>query len=129
MITLDHTVLRVRDLEASIRFYQDVLGFKHEGRLDPLEIIRVHEGFTIDLVESDPTDPIHYAFCMGRQSFNEVYARLKRLNIPFGNGPHTRDNGQPPAKWAGAKGMADALYFDDPSGHIIEIRTYEADET
>lgn len=34
MITLDHTVLRVRDLEESIRFYQDVLGFKHEGQLD-----------------------------------------------------------------------------------------------
>ena len=35
MITLDHTVLRVRDLDESIRFYQDVLGFKHEGKLDP----------------------------------------------------------------------------------------------
>lgn len=35
MITLDHTVLRVRDLDESIRFYQDVLGVKHEGKLDP----------------------------------------------------------------------------------------------
>jgi glyoxylase I family protein len=56
MITLDHTILRVRDLEKSIRFYQEVLGFKHEGKLDRFEIIRVHDGFTIDLVESDPKD-------------------------------------------------------------------------
>jgi len=129
MIILDHTILHVGDLKKSIRFYHEILGFKHEGRLDPFEIIRVHEGFTIDLVESDPKEPIHYAFSMGRTSFNEIYGRLKRLRVPFGNGPHSRDNGQPPAKWAGAKGMADALYFDDPSGHIIEIRTYEAGAT
>jgi glyoxylase I family protein len=113
-------------LEKSIRFYQEVLGFKHEGKLDRFEIIRVHDGFTIDLVESDPKDQIHYVFCMGRKTFNEIYARLKSLNIPFGNGPYSRDNGQPPVKWPDAKGIADALYFDDPSGHIIEIRTYEA---
>ncbi len=125
MITLDHTVLRVRDLEASIRFYRDVLGFKHEGKLDPFEVMRVHAGFTIDLVESDPEEPIHYAFSMERPLFNDIHVRLQRLNIPFGNGPHSRENGEPPAKWAGARGMADALYFDDPSGHIIEIRTYD----
>ena len=50
IITLDHTVLNVRDLGKSIRFYQEVLGFKHEGRLDRFESIRVHDGFTIDLV-------------------------------------------------------------------------------
>lgn len=91
--------------------------------------MRVNNGFTIDLVESDPKDPIHYAFCMARKSFGEIHAHLKRLHIPFGNGPHSRDNGLPPAKWAGAKGIADALYFDDPSGHIIEIRTYDTYET
>ncbi|MGH8589490.1 MAG: VOC family protein [Gammaproteobacteria bacterium] len=88
MITLDHTILHVRDLERSIHFYHEVLGFKHEGRLDPFEIIRVHEGLTIDLVESDPKDRIHYAFSMGRTAFNEIYARLKRLHVSFGNGPH-----------------------------------------
>jgi glyoxylase I family protein len=105
MITLDHTILRVRDLEKSIRFYQEVLGFKHEGKLDRFEIIRVHDGFTIDLVESDPKDQVHYAFCMGRKSFNEIHARLKSLNIPFGSGPHSKitgslqQNGPVPKVW------------------------------
>jgi glyoxalase/bleomycin resistance protein/dioxygenase superfamily protein len=48
--TSSNSFLRVRDLEKSIRFYQDVLGFKHEGKLDRFEIIRVHDGFTIDLI-------------------------------------------------------------------------------
>ena len=38
-----------------------VLGFKQEGNLDRFEIIRVHDGFTIDLVESNPKNQIHYA--------------------------------------------------------------------
>jgi len=129
MITLDHTVLRVRDARESVRFFQEVLGFEHEGKLDPFEIMRVNEGLTLDLIEEEPTGQIHYAFCMGRQSFNEIHARLKSLNVPFGNAPHSRGNDQLPAKWPGAQGMADALYFNDPSGHILEIRTYEMDET
>jgi len=46
---------------SSWNFYPEGLGFKHEGKLDRFEIIRVHDGFTIDLVQSNPKDRIHYA--------------------------------------------------------------------
>lgn len=124
MISLDHTILRVRNQAESIRFYQQVLGLKHEGSAGPFEILRVHEGLTIDLIQQIPQDRIHLAFCLERASFKAVHSRLLQLNVPFGNGPHERNRGTP-VKWIGARGLADALYFDDPDEHIIEIRTYE----
>jgi glyoxylase I family protein len=128
MISLDHMILRVRNQAESVRFYQQILAFKHEGRADPFDILRVHEGFTLDLMEQVPQDQVHLAFCLERAAFEAVHRRLIQLNIPFGNGPFDRTGG-PAAKSLGARGMADALYFYDPDAHNIEIRTYESART
>jgi glyoxylase I family protein len=128
MISLDHMILRVRNQAESVRFYQQILAFKHEGRADPFDILRVHEGFTLDLIEQVPQDQVHLAFCLERAAFEAVHRRLIQLNIPFGNGPFDRTGG-PGAKSLGARGMADALYFYDPDAHNIEIRSYESART
>lgn len=125
MISLDHMILRVRDRARSVGFYRQILAFKHEGTAGPFDILRVHEGFTLDLMEQAPQDPVHLAFCLERAAFEAAHRRLIQLRIPFGNGPFDR-NGGLAAKTLGAKGMADALYFHDPDAHNIEIRTYES---
>ena len=49
---LDHLVLRVRDLEASIAFYCEVLGCQEERRLDDLGLVQLRAGRSlIDLVD------------------------------------------------------------------------------
>jgi catechol 2,3-dioxygenase-like lactoylglutathione lyase family enzyme len=118
-------ILRVRSQTESVRFYQQVLAFRHEGRAGPFDILRVHEGFTLDLMEQVPHDPVHLAFCLQRAAFETIHGRLVQLNIPLGNGPFDRSGG-PAAKSLGARGMADSLYFYDPDEHNIEIRTYES---
>jgi len=87
--------------------------------------LRVHERFTLDLMEQAPRDQVHLAFCLERAAFEAIHRRLIQLNIPFGNGPFDRTRG-PAAKSLGARGMADSLYFYDPDEHNIEIRTYES---
>jgi glyoxylase I family protein len=125
MIVLDHTVLRVSDQAKSVDFYRDVLGLVHEGRAGSFEIMRVNQGFTIDLVEQAPQERIHLAFCVDRRRLETVRRQLAALAIPHGGAPHARD-GSPPGATFGARGMAMALYFDDPDGHILEIRSYDS---
>lgn len=124
MKQLDHTVLRVSNKKRSLRFYEQIFGFMHEGKAGPFDILRVTDDFTLDLLEEEPRDSIHLAFSMRRTEFNEVKVRLETNRVDFGNGPHDR-NDRSPARWFGARGMADALYFHDPDQHILEIRTYE----
>jgi len=80
MILLDHLILRVRNQAESIRFYQQILAFKHEGRVDPFDILRVNEGFTLDLMEQVPEDQVHLAFCLERAAFDAIPNRDGRHN-------------------------------------------------
>lgn len=124
MKRLDHTVLRVANKQESAHFYQEVLGFRHEGEVGPFDVLRINEYFTLDLIQEKPRDTIHLAFAMDPTEFDDVTARLRANGIRFGNGPHNR-TADTPAPAVGAKGMANALYFDDPDGHILEIRRYD----
>ncbi|MES2069203.1 MAG: VOC family protein [Pseudomonadota bacterium] len=124
MVILDHLILRVRDPAASARFYQEVLGFRHEGRAGPFELVRVNEGLTLDLMGEAPRDPVHLAFCLNRANLDAVHRRLVERSIAFGSAPFDRSGG-PLQKSQGARGMADAWYFYDPDGHNLEVRSHE----
>lgn len=121
MVRLDHLILRVRSAPVSVRFYGAVLGFTHEGRQGPFEVLRIAPGSVIDLLEAEPRDEAHLAFHMDRARFSRIRERLLAAGIPFGGDPFLRDGLIRPQ--FGAGGWADALYFHDPDHHNLEIRT------
>lgn len=121
MVELDHMILRVSDPVSSIRFYEDVLGFKHQGRAGPFEVLRVSEGFTLDLLAEPPTMHLHLAFRVDPAHFERVMVQLRENRIPFG-GNHFDRTGSLPQPQYGARGLALACYFEDPDGHKLEIR-------
>jgi catechol 2,3-dioxygenase-like lactoylglutathione lyase family enzyme len=121
MAELDHMILRVSDPAASIRFYEGVLGFRHEGRAGPFEVVRVNEGFTLDLLAEPPGEQLHLAFRVDPEHFERVMVQLRERRIPFGGHHMDRSSGQPQPQY-GARGLALACYFEDPDGHHLEIR-------
>jgi catechol 2,3-dioxygenase-like lactoylglutathione lyase family enzyme len=121
MAELDHMILRVSNPTASIRFYEDLLGFKHEGRVGPFEVVRVSEGFPLDLLAEPPTMHLHLAFRVDPEHFERVMVQLRERRIPFG-GNHMDRSGSQPQPQYGARGLALACYFEDPDGHNLEIR-------
>lgn len=123
MVRLDHLILRVRSIPASVRFYRAVLDFPHEGRQGPFEVLRVGGDSVIDLLHAEPRDPAHLAFRMDRARFERTLARLRAAGIAFGGDPFSRDGRIQPR--SGAGGWADALYFHDPDHHNLEIRTHD----
>ena len=124
---IDHVVLRVRDLEASLRFYRDVLGCPIERRLDELGLIQLRAGRAlIDLVPLDsplgqgggagPGDEgrnmDHFALTLAR--FDE--AALREALLAGGVEP-----GDVATRY-GAKGNGPSMYLRDPDGNVVELK-------
>ena len=127
-VYLDHTIVEVKDLQESINFYCDILGFTLRPDLsDYFKVIQVNDNLGLDLLAADAVESRHFAFCMDKETFESIFSRLKKSGIPFGDRYDRTDNMTGPGQAPGTRGMADAVYFHDPNGHLMEIRNYPGD--
>lgn len=125
---IDHVVLRVRDPDASIHFYVDILGCKVVKRRDDLGLIHIAVGSSmIDLVTingplgkrggaaagSEGRNVDH--LCLRIEPFDE--AELTRHLAAFGIVPIG-----PAEVNFGAEGDGYSLYIRDPDGNTIELK-------
>lgn len=122
-VVLDHTIVPVIDREQAVEFYSRIFGFEGLGEVGPFLAVRVNDSLNFDFSQSADFRSIHYAFAMEPSEFEEVFQRIKDSNIPYGDSPFAQDNMQGPGITAGAKGDRKAVYFKDPSGHVLEIKT------
>ena len=121
---LDHTIVHALDQDQSAQWYSRILGFENVGRMGPFSAARVNDDFVMDFLSSEDVRPMHYAFAMDRQEFEDAFTRIKDEGIPYGDGPFDLENMKGPGMTAGAKGQGKAVYFKDPSGHVLEIKNY-----
>lgn len=125
MATIDHLILNVNEIPASVDFYVNVLGFKLEGEDGPFTVIRVSDDFTLQLAPWGTSGNEHLAFALSREAFDNAFARMKEKGIPYGDSFHSVGNNSGPGVETGARGSAPTLYMNDPNNHLIEIRTYD----
>ena len=125
MATIDHLILNVNDVPASVEFYVSVLGFQLEGEDGPFTVIRVNADITLLLAPWGTEGNEHLAFALSREGFDKAFALVKEKGIPYGDSFHTVGNNSGPGIESGAKGPAPTLYMNDPNKHLIEIRTYD----
>ena len=120
---IDHFVLTVRSLEASCRFYEQVLGFERvdtPGKPTAVRFgnqkINLHEvGRTFEPKAQAPT-PGAGDFCLiTTRPIEEVIAHLKACNVAIELGPVPRN---------GAKGPMTSVYFRDPDQNLVEVSRY-----
>ena len=124
-MTIDHLILNVNDIPASVDFYVNILGFKLDGDEGPFTVIRVDENFVLLLGPWGTKGGEHLAFALSRVVFDETFARIKDKGIPYGDSFHSVGNNAGPGVESGARGPAPTLYMNDPNNHLIEIRTYD----
>ncbi len=123
----DHTNWRVRDLEASLRFYRDVLGLRpfgleeyHRGER-PLVSLRVTDGFILHLTpdpefERPPTGGYdHLALVVEGAGPDEVAEHLEGEGVAIEKRFESI---------TGARGEGPALYVRDPDGYRVELKFY-----
>lgn len=124
---IDHIVLRVRDVDAMLRFYVDVLGCTLERTQDDLGLYQLRAGQSlIDFVTADgklgridgegpgPHSPNldHFCLCIEPFDAEELTAWLKsRGAVP-----------SEAARRYGAEGYGPSLYFRDPEDNLVELK-------
>lgn len=125
---LDHFVLRVRDLDASLRFYADLLGlhiqFLDEYRAGSRPFVSVCVGEQLlDLVPDPTYDPkaalnvggfMHCCIRFSRPSMAEVIGLLQADGIELID--------DQPVPRMGATGVGLSVYVRDPDGYIVELK-------
>jgi catechol 2,3-dioxygenase-like lactoylglutathione lyase family enzyme len=122
---LDHMIFVVNDRGQTIEFYTRILGFTYEGDREPFAVLRVNDGFTLQVAAWGTKGGTHLAFALPRVEFEQIFTRVREAGIPYGDAFQSVGNMQGPGDEAGARGPGKALYFFDPSKHLIEIRHYE----
>jgi catechol 2,3-dioxygenase-like lactoylglutathione lyase family enzyme len=125
MSVIDHLILNVNDIPASVDFYVNVLGFQLEGEEGPFTVIRVDDSFVMLLGPWGTKGGEHLAFAMPREEFEQTFATIKQKGIPYGDSFHSVGNNLGPGNESGARGSGPTVYVNDPNKHLIEIRTYD----
>jgi catechol 2,3-dioxygenase-like lactoylglutathione lyase family enzyme len=125
LTTLDHLILAVDDLEASVWFYTEIAGFAHEGTEGPFTVIRVGPSTTLQLSPwGTGGHQQHLAFALSPVDFDAAFRRVQAAGIAFGDSYHDAGNMRGPGNENGAQGPGAAVYLLDPSKHLIELRHY-----
>jgi catechol 2,3-dioxygenase-like lactoylglutathione lyase family enzyme len=122
---LDHMILTVNDLEASVAFYRDILGFEHQGQDGPFTVLRVSGDLILQLAPWGTPGGHHLAFAMSGADFDHTFERVRSVGLEFGDSFDTVGNMLGPGHENGARGGGPTVYFFDPNGHLIEIRHYD----
>jgi catechol 2,3-dioxygenase-like lactoylglutathione lyase family enzyme len=124
MTKLDHLIIRVKDLQASLSFYTSVLGFVSEGTDGPFTVLRVNPDFEILLAAWPTLGSEHYAFAVSQAEFERIFMQIRSAGIQYGGAPDSVGSNEGPGEESGARGLAPTLYFHDPNNHLLEIRYY-----
>ncbi|MDD9922814.1 MAG: VOC family protein [Boseongicola sp.] len=115
-----HIHLKVTDLERSIAFYRDVLGFdvklRYGSQAAFLAAGDYHHHIGLNTWHSAGRDPVKRD-AAGMYHVAFVYPDRKALGLAVGN---AIDNGVN-VYGAADHGVSEAVYFDDPDGNGIEL--------
>lgn len=124
--SLDHLVLTVADIEATVAFYCGVLGMERvsfAGGRTALAFgrqkINLHQkGREFEPKAKTPLPGSADLCFVAALPLDQVRARLDRAGVVIEEGPVAR---------TGAVGPITSLYVRDPDGNLIELSRYDAE--
>jgi catechol 2,3-dioxygenase-like lactoylglutathione lyase family enzyme len=116
-ITLNHMIVFVKDKKQSAKFLTDLFGLPPAKRFGPFLAVQVGD-VTLDYDEVDEVAMGHYAFLVSEAEFDTIFGRIRERKLPYWADPF-KNKPNEINHHDGGRGV----YFDDPSGHKLEIIT------
>lgn len=118
-VKLNHTIVYARDKGVSAAFFAEVLGLPAPQPYGPFLGVEVGNEVTLDFLDDEgEIASQHYAFLVGEREFDEIFARIKARGLSYWADPAQSRAGEI-NRHDGGRGV----YFEDPSGHLLEIIT------
>ena len=117
-VQLNHTIVWCRDKRRSATFLTEMLGLPAAVPFGPMLIVKLENGVSLDFYENDEVSLQHYAFLVGEDDFDRIFARVRERGLPHWADPARQRPGDI-YHLDGGRGV----YFDDPDGHLLEILT------
>ncbi len=116
-IELNHTIVPARDKETSAKFLADILGLSPPTRFGPFMCIETANGVSLDYSDHALAfEPSHYAFLVSEDEFDAIFARIVERGVRYWADPGHGHEGV-------LNDHGRGFYFEDPSGHNMEILT------
>ncbi len=118
-IKLNHTIIWSRDKRESANFLTEILGLPEPVPFGPFLGVQLDNEVTLDFGEnSGKIGTQHYAFLITEADFDAAFRRIKERNLPYWADPGQKQKSEIYTHNGGR-----GLYFQDPSGHLLEILT------
>jgi catechol 2,3-dioxygenase-like lactoylglutathione lyase family enzyme len=118
-VKLNHTIVSARDKRVSAAFMAEILGLPAPVPFGPFLGVQVDNEVTLDFIDWDGEFMVeHYAFLVSEQEFDEIFGRIRARKLSYWADPAQQQAGEINTRDGGR-----GVYFEDPSGHLLEILT------
>jgi catechol 2,3-dioxygenase-like lactoylglutathione lyase family enzyme len=118
-IELNHTIVWSKDQEEAANFIVEILGLPAPTRFGPFHVVQVSNDVSLDyLTGTHEFGQQHYAFLVSEPEFDEIFGRITERGLDYWADPFHNQPGEINRNDGGR-----GVYFDDPSGHGMEIIT------
>ena len=119
-VGLNHTIVAARDREASAAFLSEMLGLPAPTPFGPFLCVETDNGVSLDFMSwgDHEINAQHYAFLVSEEEFDEIFGRIRERGLTHWADPHQQQAGEI-NRHDGGRGV----YWQDPSGHLLEIIT------
>jgi catechol 2,3-dioxygenase-like lactoylglutathione lyase family enzyme len=119
-IKLNHTIVHSRDPRASADFLVGLFGLGAPEPFGPFLDVQVANEVTLAYLSAGDMEVQiqHYAFLMSDTEFDSIFGRIQERGLAYFADPGMKQKGEINHHFGGR-----GVYFQDPSGHLLEIMT------
>ncbi|MGH6784926.1 MAG: VOC family protein [Sphingomicrobium sp.] len=119
-VKLNHTIVHSLDPRQAAKFYAEVFGLPAPKPFGPFLDVNVANEVTLAFLSADGMEiqMQHYAFLVSEQEFDQIFGRVKQRALKYWADPGQKQEGEINHHFGGR-----GVYFQDPSGHLLEIIT------
>ena len=119
-VKLNHTIVHSKDPQSAAAWFAGVFGLPAPQPFGPFMDVHVGNEVTLAFLSAGDMEIQiqHYAFLVSDAEFDQIFGRVKARKAKYWADPMMKQEGKINTHFGGR-----GVYFQDPSGHLLEIIT------